>query len=176
MSSRVLGTLPGRITILSLHLKAYYDVIQNGRQKSKLCIVLPIPDRISQFFFYFIHFRGHWFRICKENYQKATVNLSKDHNIYFFIDFLMHWAIKREDMYLEHYSWRFSYNGLQWSIRLIWFMYMNIWAHKVWFIRLLIDSTVRMQTVMQITHWYVKEHTARGLHEINVDKPAGQNH
>ena len=31
-----------------------------------------------------------------------------------------------------------------------------------WFIKLLTDSTVRMQTVMQTTHWYVKEPTARG--------------
>ena len=32
-----------------------------------------------------------------------------------------------------------------------------------WFIRLLTDSTVKMQTVMQTTHCYVKEHTVRGL-------------
>ena len=80
----------------------------------------------------------------------------------------MHWAIKREDLYIEHYSWRFIYNGFQWSIRLIWSMYINMstQGHIMlvdWFIRLLTDLTVRMQTVMQTTHWYVKEHTARGL-------------
>ena len=38
-----------------------------------------------------------------------------------------------------------------------------------WFIRLLNDTTVRMQTVMQTTQRVA-------LHEINVDKPAGLNH
>ena len=45
-----------------------------------------------------------------------------------------------------------------------------------WFIILLTDSTVQMQMVLHITHWYVKEHTALALQEINMDKPAGQNH
>ena len=80
----------------------------------------------------------------------------------------MHWAIKREDLYIEHNSGRFIYNRLQWSIRLLLSMYMNMSTQGPimlvdWFIKLLNDSTVRMQMVMQTTHWYVKEHTARGL-------------
>ena len=72
--------------------------------KYKLCIALAIPDRTSQSFFYFTHFRGHRFQICKENKQKATVNLSKDHNIYFFHRFSNALSLKREDLYIEHYS------------------------------------------------------------------------
>ena len=50
--------------------------------KTELCFVLPILDRILQKKKkYFIHFRCHGFRICIDNKHKATVNVSKDHNI-----------------------------------------------------------------------------------------------
>ena len=58
--------------------------------KSKLFIVLSIPYQNSLSSFYFIQFKGHGFRISKDNFQKAIVNLSKDQKIYFFLCFQMH--------------------------------------------------------------------------------------
>ena len=59
--------------------------------KSELCIVLPILDRVSQSFFYFI---AYILDVIDSEYAKKitkdSVNLSKNHNIYFFIAFLMH--------------------------------------------------------------------------------------
>ena len=134
--------------------------------KSKICIVLPILDRISQLFFVLYILEVIHSEYAKKISKKAAVNLSKDHKIYFFvIDFPMHWSIKQE-LYIKHHRWRFIYNGWQWGIRLILPMYMNMSTQVDWFVRLLTDSTVRMQTVhtrvMQTTHWYVKEHAVPG--------------
>ena len=51
--------------------------------KSKLFIVLSIPYQNSLSSFYFIQFKGHRFRISKDNFQKAILNLSKNHKICF---------------------------------------------------------------------------------------------
>ena len=129
--------------------------------KSKLCIVLSILERICQYFILYI------LEVIDSEYakkiSKKPLYIYQKTIIYiFFIYFLMHWAIKREDLYIEHYSWRFIYNGWQWSTRLIWSLYMNMSTQgpiMLVFIKSLTDSTVRMQT----THWYLKEHTSRGL-------------
>ena len=56
--------------------------------KSKLCIVLPILDRITQSFFILYILEVTDSEYAKKINKKKTVILSKDHNI--FIDFLMH--------------------------------------------------------------------------------------
>ena len=72
--------------------------------KSKLCIVLSILDRISQSFFILYISEVIDSENAKKINKKPLYICQKTIIYIFFKDFLMHYTIKREDLYIEHYS------------------------------------------------------------------------
>ena len=66
--------------------------------KSKLCIVLAILDRISQSFFILYILEVTDSEYAKKINKKPLQFCQKTIIYIFFVDFIMHCAIKREDL------------------------------------------------------------------------------